>query len=70
MASNSKKHFVVKLKKPGRKDGDKPFYMECGHLFMAESGGIGTLFWNDCSEEYAVFAVEPKEERAKSEQAT
>ncbi len=64
--AKTKKHFVVKLKKP--RDEGKPLYMECGHLFMPEEGdGVGTLFWNDRQEEFAVFAAERKEKGAGGE---
>jgi hypothetical protein len=51
----------VKLKKL-RGEDEKPQYMECGRLFMPLDGdGVGTLFWNDRKEEFAVFTAERKD---------
>ena len=61
--------FVVKKVKPGRKEGDKSFYMEVGRLVMrdGDKGVNGTLFLHMFDGQYAVFPVEKKEENGGQE---
>ena len=61
--------YVVKKVKPGRKEGDKPFYMEVGRLVMrdGEKGVSGTLFLHMLDGQYAVFPVDKKEENGGHE---
>lgn len=63
MATKTETKFVVKSVKPGRKEGDKPFYMEIGRLTLRESdtGAVsGTLYLHMFDGSYAVFPADPK----------
>jgi hypothetical protein len=61
--------FVVKSVKPGRKEGDKPFYAEVGRLTIRETekGVSGSLYLHLLGTDLAVFPVEPKKDDAPSE---
>ncbi len=51
MATNNNwKTFVVKKVRPGRKETDKPFYLEVGRLVIRETekGVSGTLYLHPC----------------------
>ena len=63
MANGNSKTFVVKKVKAGRKEGDKPFYMEVGRLLMRETekGVSGTLYLHHLDGDFAVFPAEKRE---------
>jgi len=69
MATKNETKFVVKKVKPGRKEGDKPFYMEVGRLVIRETekGISGSLYLHMLDGDLAVFPVEPKPEEAQGE---
>jgi hypothetical protein len=69
MTTKTETKFVVKSVKPGRKEGDKPFYAEVGRLTIRETekGVSGSLYLHMFSEDYAVFPVEPKKDDAPAE---
>ena len=58
MATNNNwKTFVVKKVKPGRKETDKPFYLEVGRLVIrgTEKGVSETLYLHHLDGDFAVF---------------
>ncbi len=66
MAITSSKTFVVKKVKPGRKESDKPFYMEVGRLLIRETekGVSGSLYLHFLDGDFAVFPAEKREDKA------
>jgi hypothetical protein len=69
MATNNNwKTFVVKKVKPGRKETDKPFYLEVGRLVIRETekGVSGTLYLHHLDGDFAVFPAEKRDEKTEA----
>jgi len=62
MATKTETKFVVKKVKPGRKEGDKPFYMEVGRMTVRETdkGVSASIYLHFLDGDFVAFPVEPK----------
>jgi hypothetical protein len=65
MAINN--NWKMKKVKPGRKETDKPFYLEVGRLVIRETekGVSGTLYLHHLDGDFAVFPAEKRDEKAE-----